>query len=168
MASKYKKGYSDKKTIEYIKNNYDQFSLRVPKGEREKYKKLADEQGKSLNQLIIELLDEEGERVLRRNQINRIATYAQRINEKVATLSLKKNHYSEFAFGDIRIKFFTSPYITRYCNILKWDKEGYIEYTCRTSTTAEEVEDSIDLAYIAKRLNVPTEVFKSIEEVKIV
>ena len=41
VPSSYIKGYSDKKASEFIKNNYDQFSLRVPKGDREKYKKLA-------------------------------------------------------------------------------------------------------------------------------
>lgn len=58
MSSKYKKGYTDKLTTEYIKNNYDQFSLRMPKGARDKYRDFAKSQGKSLNSLIIELLDE--------------------------------------------------------------------------------------------------------------
>lgn len=49
---------SQNKAIQkYIKENYDQVSLRVPKGKREEYKAHAEAQGKSLNQLITELLD---------------------------------------------------------------------------------------------------------------
>lgn len=36
----------------------DEIKVRVPKGDREKYKSFAESQGKSLNALIIELLDE--------------------------------------------------------------------------------------------------------------
>lgn len=36
----------------------DEIKVRVPKGDREKYKSFAERQGKSLNALIIELLDE--------------------------------------------------------------------------------------------------------------
>lgn len=53
--------YSEKQnkwTQEYIKKAYDDIKVRVPKGKREEYKKLADQKGKSLNQLIIELLDD--------------------------------------------------------------------------------------------------------------
>lgn len=38
---------------------FDDIKIRVPKGNREKYKSLAKNQGKSLNALIIELLDKE-------------------------------------------------------------------------------------------------------------
>ncbi len=76
MPSKYIKGYTDKKSIEYIKNNYDQVSLRMPKGDRQKYKGLAEEQGKSLNALIIELLNAESERVREEKQKKRIVAYA--------------------------------------------------------------------------------------------
>lgn len=78
MSSKYIKGYTDKITNKYIKDNYDQFSLRVPKGDREKYKKMAEIKGKSLNGLIVELLDAEYNRV-QEDQINRVATYAKHI-----------------------------------------------------------------------------------------
>lgn len=47
-----------KAVTKYIAKNYDQVSLRIPKGTREKYKAYAESQGKSLNALIIELLDE--------------------------------------------------------------------------------------------------------------
>ena len=47
-----------KAVTKYIAKNYDQFSLRIPKGTREKYKAYAESQGKSLHALIIELLDE--------------------------------------------------------------------------------------------------------------
>ncbi len=168
MSSTYKKGYTDKKTIEYIKNNYDQVSLRVPKGDREKYKRLAEVQGKSLNQMIIELLDAENERVLKEEQAKRVLTYAERINEKVATLSVNKEHYSIFQIGNTRIKFYSSPFLTQYCEILKWDDTGYIECTCLNTNSDGLVEDSIDLAFIADRLHLPLDIFKGIEEVRIV
>lgn len=47
----------NKATQKYISKAYDQFSVRVPKGKREIYKTHAEAQGKSLNQLVIELLD---------------------------------------------------------------------------------------------------------------
>ena len=47
-----------KAVTKYIAKNYDQISLRIPKGTREKYKAYAESQGKSLNALIIELLNE--------------------------------------------------------------------------------------------------------------
>ena len=79
MASQYKKGYTDKITTEYIKNNYDQFSLRMPKGAREKYKEFAKSQGMSLNGLILELLDNQMKSV-REDQFNkRIIAYADKL-----------------------------------------------------------------------------------------
>ena len=47
-----------KAVTKYIAKNYDQVSLRIPKGDREKYKAFAESQGKSLNALIVELLEE--------------------------------------------------------------------------------------------------------------
>ena len=47
----------NKATQKYISKAYDQFSVRVPKGKREIYKAHAEAQGKSLNQLVIDLLD---------------------------------------------------------------------------------------------------------------
>lgn len=47
----------NKSTQKYIKKAYDDIKVRVPKGKREIYKTYAESQGKSLNQLIIELLD---------------------------------------------------------------------------------------------------------------
>ena len=47
----------NKATQKYINKAYDQFSVRVPKGKREIYKVHAEAQGKSLNQLVIDLLD---------------------------------------------------------------------------------------------------------------
>lgn len=44
-------------TQKYVKANYDDIKVRVPKGKREEYKAHAETQGKSLNQLVIELLD---------------------------------------------------------------------------------------------------------------
>lgn len=56
------KGYSDaqrRATEKYIKNNYDEFKVRFPKGKKEEYKKLAQSKGKGLNRLINELLEKE-------------------------------------------------------------------------------------------------------------
>lgn len=49
---------SGKAVSKYIKNNYDQIMIRVSKGNRERYKNFAAEQGKSLNSLVIELIEE--------------------------------------------------------------------------------------------------------------
>lgn len=38
-------------------NKFDDIKIRVPKGQRERYKQYAESQGKSLNALIIELLE---------------------------------------------------------------------------------------------------------------
>lgn len=43
----------------YVKTHYDNINVRVPKGKRDQYKKMAEEQGKSLNRLIVELLENE-------------------------------------------------------------------------------------------------------------
>ena len=82
MPNVYKKGYSDKKATEYIKNNYDQFSLRVPKGDRQKYKEIAESQGKSLNGLIIELLDAETKRVREQGQVDRVLSYSKKLDKE--------------------------------------------------------------------------------------
>lgn len=52
--------YSEKQnkwTQAYIAKAYDDIKIRVPKGYREKYKAHAEAQGKSLNQLVIGLLE---------------------------------------------------------------------------------------------------------------
>ena len=51
------------------------------KGDREKYKELAEEQGKSLNQLIIELLDAESARVRENEQKKRVVAYAKMLTD---------------------------------------------------------------------------------------
>lgn len=54
--------YSEKQskwTQDYLKNAYERLTVWVPKGDREKYKEFAKSQGKSLNQLIKDLLDKE-------------------------------------------------------------------------------------------------------------
>ena len=52
----YKQSQS-KAVTKYISKTYDQVSLRIPKGTREKYKSHAESKGKSLNALIVELLE---------------------------------------------------------------------------------------------------------------
>lgn len=51
------KASQSKAVTKYIAKAYDQVSLRIPKGTREKYKNHAESKGKSLNALIIELLE---------------------------------------------------------------------------------------------------------------
>lgn len=46
-----------KATAKYMKNKLDDIKVRVPKGKREVYKAHAERKGKSLNALIIELLE---------------------------------------------------------------------------------------------------------------
>ena len=86
---------------------------------------------------------------------------------KTATLSRKGDHYSLFRVGDLDIKFYTSPYLEKYCSINTWKDNGYIEYTGKFSTSEKPIEDSIDLEFIAERLHLPEDVFKGIEEVVI-
>lgn len=54
--------YSEKQnkwTQDYMKKAYDDIKIRVPKGDREKYKAHAESKGKSLNGLVVELLNED-------------------------------------------------------------------------------------------------------------
>lgn len=44
-------------SMKYNAKAYDEVKVRVPKGQREIYKAHAEAQGKSLNQLVIELLE---------------------------------------------------------------------------------------------------------------
>lgn len=44
----------------YMKQ-FDDIKIRVPKGKREEYRQLAKDKGKSLNKLIIDLLEKEME-----------------------------------------------------------------------------------------------------------
>ena len=48
-----------KATSKYISKAYDQVSLRMPKGKRDIYKAHAEKKGKSLNALILELLEDD-------------------------------------------------------------------------------------------------------------
>ena len=48
-----------KATAKYMKTKLDDIKVRVPKGKREVYKAHAERQGKSLNALIIELLEKD-------------------------------------------------------------------------------------------------------------
>lgn len=48
-----------KATAKYMKNKLDDIKVRVPKGKREVYKAYAERKGKSLNALIIELLEKD-------------------------------------------------------------------------------------------------------------
>ena len=48
----------NKATQKFIKNNYDEIKIRVSKGKKEKYKKMANKNGLSLNAYIINLIEQ--------------------------------------------------------------------------------------------------------------
>lgn len=50
---------SAKSINKYMTKAYDRINVIVPKGDKDKYKAFAQSQGKSLNGLIIELLNKE-------------------------------------------------------------------------------------------------------------
>ena len=47
----------NKRAQRYIKENYEQLSIRLKKGERERYKALAERLGLSVNQLFIKAVE---------------------------------------------------------------------------------------------------------------
>lgn len=53
--------YSEKQkkwTQEYIQKNYDEFKIRVPKGRKSSYMAMAKWHGDSLNQFVVDLIEE--------------------------------------------------------------------------------------------------------------
>lgn len=48
---------SKKRTMRYMKEKRDRITVGVPKGDKDRYKAHAESRGKSLNALIIELLE---------------------------------------------------------------------------------------------------------------
>lgn len=48
-----------KAVAKYMKENYDEIKMRVPKGNKDRYKAAAEAQGKSLNQFIIDCIEKE-------------------------------------------------------------------------------------------------------------
>lgn len=65
MAEDKKSRYSqsqNKATQKYIKNHLDNIMIRVPKGKRDFYKSLAAQAGLSLNQFIVDAMNEKAER----------------------------------------------------------------------------------------------------------
>lgn len=62
---KKKRGYTqaqNKATQKYIKANYDEFKIRMPKGKKDKIKAHAEKQGESLNTFVNKAIDERIER----------------------------------------------------------------------------------------------------------
>lgn len=55
MAGKYTKAQA-KASVEYLKK-LDEIRIRVPKGKKDEYKRMAEESGKSLNQFIIDKIE---------------------------------------------------------------------------------------------------------------
>ena len=56
MSGKYTEAQA-KATREYLKN-LDEIKLRIPKGKKEEYKRMAEAAGKSLNQFIIDKIEQ--------------------------------------------------------------------------------------------------------------
>ena len=56
MGAKYTEAQKNA-SIKYLRENTDDIRIRVPKGKKEEYKQLAENNGMSLNALIIELLE---------------------------------------------------------------------------------------------------------------
>ena len=48
----------NKATQKYIKNNYEEIKIRVPKGKKDQYKKLASNKGLSLNSFVVGLMEQ--------------------------------------------------------------------------------------------------------------
>ena len=46
-----------KAVSKYMKANYDEIKLRIPKGEKDKWKQFAADQGKSLNQFVMDAVN---------------------------------------------------------------------------------------------------------------
>jgi predicted HicB family RNase H-like nuclease len=57
MGAKYTEAQKNA-SIKYLRENTDDIRIRVPKGKKEEYKALAEQNGMSLNALIIELLEQ--------------------------------------------------------------------------------------------------------------
>ena len=51
-----------KAVSKYMKENYDVYQIRMPKGKKEEIKAFADSKGKSLNRFVNEAIDEKIER----------------------------------------------------------------------------------------------------------
>ena len=51
-----------KAVAKYMKTNYDELKIRIPKGKRDKIKNAADAQGESLNGYVSKAVDERMER----------------------------------------------------------------------------------------------------------
>lgn len=47
----------NKATQKYVRNNYDEIKIRVPKGTKDRYKDVASEKGVSLNQFIVDCIE---------------------------------------------------------------------------------------------------------------
>ena len=57
MGAKYTEAQKNA-SIKYLRENTDDIRIRVPKGKKDEYKQLAENNGMSLNALIIELLEQ--------------------------------------------------------------------------------------------------------------
>lgn len=58
MATENKKGNAATQAKRrYNEKNYDQLNIRIPKGDKERYKKLAESRGQSLAEMIREAIE---------------------------------------------------------------------------------------------------------------
>ena len=56
MKRKYSQA-QNKATQKFIKENYDEIKIRIPKGKKDEYKAKAAAAGRSLNQFVIDAMD---------------------------------------------------------------------------------------------------------------
>ena len=47
----------NKATQKYIRNNYEEIKIRIPKGKKDQYKVLASKKGLSLNSFVVDLME---------------------------------------------------------------------------------------------------------------
>lgn len=109
-------------TQKYISKAYDQVSIRVYKGERDKYKAHAEGKGKSLNQLIIELLEED----LRTNG-NKILALAKLYNEMDMYYDYSLMDLLEAINRDMELDYLTENECRNKRAVLWYSDENYNE-----------------------------------------
>ena len=96
---------AERKAVAKYHAKLDDIKIRVPKGEREKYKEYAQSKGKSLNALIIELL--ENDMNVHQSETQSAGAGTLEVSEAVPTvpereecenMKKEKNEYSDYDF----------------------------------------------------------------------
>lgn len=80
------------------------------------------------------------------------------LNHTTAILS-SEGKYTSFSYGDLTIRFMTSPRLNKYLNVKEWNN-GYLVVTEEMQKIGV-IEDYIDLRPILKNLNIDQDMFLS-------